>query len=548
MRKLMLLALISGAVSGHTQSLGRVLYGTFPRPTNVTSVPGDPTRVYVTEKVSGTTGTIRLVKNGVTQATPFLAITPVSTGSEQGLLGIAFHPDYISNGLFYVNFTNSAGSTVIARYRSNFNSATNNYLSDAANTSTRLDLITISQPFSNHNGGTIQFGDDGYLYIGMGDGGSGGDPGNRSQNITTNLLGKVLRIDVNRDDFPADTTKNYGIPAGNPFITGPGLDEIWNYGLRNPWKISVDSARRGGFGGIMIPDVGQSNWEEVNYEPPQTPGRNYGWREYEGNAVFSPGSGTGPFTFPGHVYDHTDGCSVSGGVLYRGARLGPEYWGKYFFSDFCDGWLDTIAMNFDLETGTATMSAPVRQSSFPVNGTVYSIDQDADGELYIGYSTPTQVHRIVTTVAHPAISGTITLKNVVQANQPKGVWMRYINPSSGAVVKELQVGLPTDGKFRIPAYLQNYNLQVQVGTWISKSLPADTTSGADLSGLVFELENGDCNGDNEIGPADFTILSGAFGTSQGDTGYVRAADLNRDGEVGPADFTILSGNFGLIGD
>lgn len=261
-------------------------------------------------------------------STPFLDIASrvSSSGSERGLLGLAFDPNYALNGYFFVNYTRSSDhATVIARYTRDFSNP------NLADFSSERVLLVISQPYSNHNGGHIAFGPDGYLYIGMGDGGSGGDPGNRSQN-PMNLLGKMLRIDVSNPDA------DYEIPASNPFVSAADTaHEIWAIGVRNPWKYSFDKLT----GDLWIGDVGQDNWEEVDFQPASAPGgENYGWRCYEADVPYdmSACSGLGPFTYPIAKYSNTasSGCSITGGKRYRGAAH-ASYYGTYLLSDYCTG-------------------------------------------------------------------------------------------------------------------------------------------------------------------------------------------------------------------
>jgi len=316
------------------------------------------------------TGQIKILEaNGVTASTPFLDIASIIKSSgEQGLLGLAFHPNYATNGYFYVNYINTAGNTVIARYT---RSSTN---PDIADPSSAQILFMVEQPFSNHNGGCLRFGPDGYLYISLGDGGSGGDPNGNGQNINT-LLGKLLRIDVN-------TGSPYGIPATNPFATTDGADEIWAYGLRNAWKFSF---ARGGTD-LWIADVGQDVGEEINKVSAATPGLNFGWKCYEGNSVFST-SGCGnasSFTMPFAEYTHaaTGGCSITGGFVYTGSKY-PKLTGKYLFADYCSnkiGVLDTA--------GAITWTAAFDGNNFTTFG------EDIDGELYIAGGTSGKIYKI----------------------------------------------------------------------------------------------------------------------------------------------------------
>ncbi|MBK6610727.1 MAG: PQQ-dependent sugar dehydrogenase [Chitinophagales bacterium] len=272
-------------------------------------------------------GKIKIVDlNGNVTATPFLDIDPKvkSNGNEQGLLGLAFHPDYATNGYLYVNYTRETdAATVVARYERDPNDP-NKALPDS-----ELILLVIDQPYSNHNGGCIKFGPDGYLYIGMGDGGSGGDPDNYAQNPLEHL-GKMLRIDV-------DNGNPYGIPASNPYYGQTDtLPEIWALGLRNPWRFSFDAL----LGDMWIGDVGQGNLEEVDYQPAASTGAiNYGWRCKEGTATYNAGTcvGLGTLTDPVFEFSHANGnCSITGGFVYRGVQFGDMY-GYYLVTDYCSG-------------------------------------------------------------------------------------------------------------------------------------------------------------------------------------------------------------------
>ncbi len=309
-------------------------------------------------------GRIKILNSdGTTNATPFLDISGmVSGGSEQGLLGLAFHPDYTNNGYFYINYTDLSEDTQIARFSVSGDP-------DIADAGSELNIMSISQPFPNHNGGAIAFGDDGMLYISTGDGGSGGDPGNRAQN-TALLLGKMLRIDV---DNPGGGN-NYGIPPDNPFAGSPNdAEEIWAYGLRNAWRFSFDAST----GDIWIADVGQQNVEEVNYAEGTTAGINYGWRCYEGSDPFNTTGCPAPGTliFPIGEYSSATGtphCSVTGGYVYRGTDS-PDIDGYYFFADYCSGMIGTIN----------DLSNPTLVDHGTFGGNFSSFGQDSSNELYI---------------------------------------------------------------------------------------------------------------------------------------------------------------------
>jgi glucose/arabinose dehydrogenase len=349
------------------------------RPVFVTAPPGDTARVFIIEQRSGSTGRIRILRQGVLLARPFLSVANVSTGGEQGLLGLAFHPDYASNGRFYINYTNAAGHTKIVRYQVSSTDA------DSANPASADTVMTISQPYSNHNGGMLALGPDGYLYIGMGDGGSGGNPENRAQSDTT-LLGKMLRIDVN-------VPSGYAVPPDNPFVGLPPRDEIWAKGMRNPWRFSFDRLT----GDLYIGDVGQNLWEEVDYQPASSQGgENYGWRIMEGNHCYNPPNNcdTTGLRRAVHEYGHGLGCSISGGYVYRGCAI-PSLRGTYFFADYCTNHIWSFRYN-----GSDTSEFQERTNDLAPGGglsigSISSFGEDADGELYITDLSGGEVFKIV---------------------------------------------------------------------------------------------------------------------------------------------------------
>jgi glucose/arabinose dehydrogenase len=292
-------------------------------------------------------------------------------------LGLAFHPDYKSNGLLYVNLTNTQGNTVIREFQ---------VANPAANQATIVSqrtIITYDQPFRNHNGGWIDFGPDNFLYISSGDGGSGNDPNNNAQDITNNKLGKILRIDVNGDAFPSDANRNYAIPPSNPFVGQTGDDEIWAYGVRNPWRASFDRAT----GDLWFGDVGQNNVEEINFQPAGSlGGENYGWRIFEGSRenIGTGAAGTvfdgSDKVFPIFEYDHGQGSSVTGGYVYRGPIEALQ--GKYFFADFGSGNIWTAEPDgqggFDVNNVTSLFTTDAGSI-----GNIASFAEDGVGNLYI---------------------------------------------------------------------------------------------------------------------------------------------------------------------
>ncbi len=335
----------------------------FSQPVDLAHAGDD--KLYVVEKA----GRIKVITPGTVNYPTFLDISTIvlSTGGEQGLLGLAFHPNYATNGFFYVCYTTgtSPGSSIVARYT---RSAANPLIAEP---SSALILLSIQQPFSNHNGGCIKFGPDGFLYISIGDGGSGGDPQNNGQNLNTRL-GKILRIDVNQSTPPL----NYSIPSTNPFVGATNAQpEIWAYGLRNVWRFSFDRIN----GDLWIGDVGQNIWEEVNRQPAgSSGGQNYGWRCYEGNAVYNTTgcASASTMTAPVHVYQHVGGdCSITGGFVYRGTLIN-SLWGKYLFTDYCSGLIRSLTQT----PNNAYNSANLLDAN---NNQHVSFGEDVYGELYV---------------------------------------------------------------------------------------------------------------------------------------------------------------------
>jgi glucose/arabinose dehydrogenase len=369
-----------------------VTYATgFTNPVAFVQDPADSRVQFVVEQA----GRIRVVVAGQVQSTDFLDLSgAIRSGGEQGLLGLAFPPDGASSGRFYVNFTNPDGNTVVARFKRSSDPR-------VADPASRFDFRwstgqrTISQPYANHNGGCLAFGPDGYLYIGMGDGGSGDDPSNNAQTGST-LLGKILRIDVSVLDSDPN---GFRVPADNPFVSSSGvLPEIWSFGIRNPWRFSFDDVARGGTGALVVADVGQNQWEEVDYEPRGRGGRNYGWSIREGaNAHLVRPAAFMPLIDPIHQYDHSVGSSITGGYVYRGSS--PELRGRYFFADFVRARIWSMAITTDASgEGSASNLVEHTPAIASVTGlsNISSFGVDASGELYVVDYTRGMILRIGT--------------------------------------------------------------------------------------------------------------------------------------------------------
>jgi glucose/arabinose dehydrogenase len=392
------------AADAEAQLRSRVYASGFSLPVAVVQDPTDAAVQFVVQQG----GRIRVIRDGALSGGDFLDLSGViAAGGEQGLLGLAFAPDYATSRRFYVNFTNRQGNTVVARFRRSDNPL-------AADPGSRFDLrwngaagdASISQPYANHNGGHLAFGPDGYLYVGLGDGGSGDDPENRAQN-PNERLGKMLRIDVSVPDGDAI---GYRIPEDNPFVAGRPVaarPEIWAFGLRNPWRYSLDDPARGGTGALVIGDVGQSAWEEIDYEPRGRGGRNYGWRNREGahDNVTSRPVAYPPLTEPIFEYGHTAGQSITGGYIYRGRALGEAFRGRYLFADYVAGRVWSIALSID-EAGEAHASGLIEHTSelggSAQLGQVSSFGLDAQGELFVINYSQGRILRILGPVSAPA--------------------------------------------------------------------------------------------------------------------------------------------------
>jgi glucose/arabinose dehydrogenase len=414
------------------------------------------------------------------------------------LLGMAFHPDYLDNGYFYVNYTNTSGHTVIARYQVSANA-------NVANSSSAQILLTINQPYSNHNGGHIAFGPDGYLYIGMGDGGSAGDPQNYAQN-PQNLLGKMLRIDVNQG-----TT--YGIPDSNPFVGDSStLPEIWAIGLRNPWKFSFDRET----GDLYIGDVGQNVWEEINFQSASsTGGENYGWRCYEADVAYNTTGCQGAATYeaPIGAYNHSSPysfCSITGGVVYRGSNY-PAMQGIYFFSDYCDG--DIYSLTFDGSGWNDT-------ELFSSNAGIVAFGEDATGEVYVVNNSGT-IYRLQDTCPFtPEITADLGVLEATSGNQYW--WYKddvLINGANSATFTPTQSG--------------HYYARVNNGTCTRQTNAFDWLVVSGIGGCTYPVAtNYNPNAQVDDGSCFFDLNCNC------------PADFNQNGEIGVSDLLIFMELYG----
>ena len=387
---LLALATSATAVAAQTQlSTVRVASG-FASPTYVTSPVGDEDRLFVCEQ---STGLIKVIKRGVVLPTPFLNVRiKILPGSEQGLLGLAFDPRYPVNGYFYVSYTRAGdGASVIERYSV---SASNPDV--AAPNSAVVCFGPITQPYTNHNGGNIQFGPDGRLYFGLGDGGAADDPHCNAQNKQS-LLGKMLRLDA--------STVPFSVPTDNPFVGNTAYrPEIWALGLRNPWRFSFDRLT----GDMFLGDVGQSTQEELDFEPARTGGRNYGWKVMEGTNCFAtaacnnpPACNSAALTLPFHTYANSSNCSITGGYVYRGCSI-PDLRGTYFFGDFCSGRIWSLRYSGSTVTELRDRTSELVPNVGRINE-ISSFGEDARGELYVVDYYDGEILKIVARDGGPAV-------------------------------------------------------------------------------------------------------------------------------------------------
>lgn len=401
-------------------------------PVFVTHAPGDFDRVFIVEQG----GRIRILKGEVLWSEPFLDIASrVVSGGEQGLLGLAFHPNYAENGRFFVNYTAPTGAgqeTVIERYQVSVNP-------DRADVASAQTVLTITQPDRRHNAGWLGFGPDGYLYVATGDGGPPRQPSARAQDITDELLGKMLRIDVDRDDWPDDADKGYGIPADNPFVGVEGDDEIWAYGLRNPWRCAFDSQT----GDLFMADVGEERWEEINFiGADSSGGLNFGWQCMEGAECSGFGDCScvnASMILPVYSYSHNGLCSITGGEVYRGCAI-PGLAGSYFFADFCTSQIWSLRYDGVNDPVVVERTAELAPGAGLDIRRISSFGRDAFGELYICDLLDGEVFKIVPAVSPDPVS-------IIESDPPHGAidarqpW----DPDGGNVAGWRSIRLTFDG-------------------------------------------------------------------------------------------------------
>jgi glucose/arabinose dehydrogenase len=593
-----------GAATASAQNLTtqQVISG-LSRPVFLTSAPGLFNRVFVVEQrgqPAATSARLRMydlnpTTGALTFVSDFLTITNVSTGNEQGFLGVAFHPQYLTNGKLYVHFSNglSAGATTIREYIANGTPAT----ATTASPSAQDVIFSVAQPFTNHNGGWMSFGPDGLLYLALGDGGSANDPGNRAQN-TSNLLGKILRFDVNGDDFPADPAKDYRIPPTNPFASGVGgAPEVYLFGVRNPWRNDIDPVT----GDLYIADVGQDAWEEVNVIPLSAAnGRNFGWRCLEGfNATglcTAPAGTQPPLLVYGHVSavapTNLTGCSLSGGMVYRGCAI-PGLEGTYFFMDYCNNWIWSVKANAATNTFTDSTNRTAQLVTAGV-ANITSFGRDAYGELYIISQTGGNIHKIVRGAGAPAPAncdgdGRPDCQEILDGSAQDLNSNAVIDTCEAPFVSNLStpanaatgVAVNPTLTWTASSNALTYNVTVAtdagltnvvasttglVGTsWsVSPNLSQSTTYFWGVQGVnpngntasnpgTFSFTTitpppclGDLNNDGQRNTSDLTNFLGAFGKCPGDSGYTALADLDTANPcINTADLVAFLGVFGV---
>jgi glucose/arabinose dehydrogenase len=388
-----ILVFVAVAAPAHGQEILRLKLVTdqIQKPVYVAAPPGDTGRLFIIEQYrNDDIGRVRIVRRGTLLSQPFLEIDNLATNWSGGLFCIAFHPDFADNGYVFVKYKSASGDVRVVRYTASADP-------DVADPATAQSVLTITHPGDAHNGGWIGFGPDGYLYISSGDGGGANDTDRNGQD-TSVLLGKMLRVDVNGDAFPADANRNYAVPPSNPFVGIPGADEIWAYGLREPWRCSFDRET----GDLYIADVGQEQREELNVQPAASlGGENYGWRCVEGTLpLFGDPECSGP-QFVEPVLDYqinlVDECTIIGGYVYRGSAI-PELRGKYVYADFCTSRIWSLRYDGAAITDVVEHAPPIVDQPGMTLAQITSFGEDACGELYLT-AHDGQVFRIET--AHP---------------------------------------------------------------------------------------------------------------------------------------------------
>ncbi|NEN24162.1 cadherin [Cryomorpha ignava] len=518
-KMLILLGFLPSLAFGQYDIDLELLAGGYNQPTEIVN-SGD-SRLFVVEK----SGKIKILyTDGVQESTPFLDITSnVNSGGEKGLLGLAFAPDYSTSGKFYVNYTFTANDSLFTRI-SRFSVDLDN--ENLANADSEESLLEFYQPFGNHNGGQVEFGPDGYLYIATGDGGSGGDPFNNGQNKMT-FLGKLLRINV--------STTPYSIPSDNPFVNDDfGLNEIWAYGLRNPWKFAFDAET----GDLYIGDVGQSAIEEVDFQPAGAPGgANYGWRCYEGTQPYqSPQCNDSiVVTDPVFEYSHSDGCSITGGRVYRGNAF-PNLVGKYILTDFCSGnyWLlwqeDGVWQSF--EGGLLSTQ-------------IVAFGEDMWGEMYAVKTSNGTIHKVIDASAEIEIDASVTW---LSACANRAAVVNFYQPATTLLAYQYDAIIDSLGQFQIiGAPLGVFDVFLKVNGYLTKTLGIQTvTANTEFSFLA--IIPGDLNGDNLININDLSLINLSFAKTSEDEDYNLLADLNCDGSVNILDISLFGASFGVAGD
>ena len=534
------------------------------RPTVLTHAPGDESRLFILEKA----GYIEIynLETGTLNSSPFLNISSsvyggTSNNDEQGALGLAFHPNYQQNGYFYVYYTSTTGSgdSFIRRYSRNGNNP------DQATTSGALTIMSFSQPYWNHNGGCMKFGpNDGYLYISTGDGGSGGDPGNRAQDITNQRLGKILRIDV-------DGGTPYAIPPSNPFVSGGGDPEIWTYGWRNPWKFCFDSET----GDMWVGDVGQNAQEEVDFEPAGSPGGlNYGWKCLEGNNCYSTSNGcscsSSAYVDPIFTYprNSSGGYSVTGGDVYRGCAM-PEEAGNYFFADYGTSNIWKTVRNGSNFTTTNIKS----QLSPSIEGisisSISNFGTDAKGEVYICSHSTGRVFKIIPdagevdcdyeppvndecSAAIEMVAGANDFTTIDANDSGFGVplscsttngpsllsdtWYSYTATCTGYVTMSTCGTSDYDDRFAV------YGTSCPDGSSSAQVSCSDDTCGTSSSVEILAIEGTQLF--IRMGSVDGSTGSGQLTISCEPLGGGCSEDINNDGSIDGADLGILLSQFG----
>lgn len=532
------LGLVLGAVGAFAQFQPVLLASGLSEPIDLVRDPQQSNRFLILESRLAGAAQVRVLNGSTLLQQPFAVTGAVGPGLTRGGRGIALHPQFSTNGYVFVSYVDSENRLVVDRFQ---RSATDPNVSDPANF---RRVIRIQLATGLNSGGAMRFGADGMLCLAVGDGSGNGDPANTAQSLTR-LTGKILRLDINRDDFPNDTNANYGAPLDNPFVGAPGFDEIWSYGWRFPDSLNEDPLVKGGFGGWITPENGSTR-QELNWEPVGAAGLNYGWRAFDGTLDTGLGGLNGSAVTPLWEPPGTPGAPWTSAGIYRGLQLGPGAWGRLLWTRTNSNIIQATPIERDVLTREIGAGPTFPLAVIPT-GQITRLIQGNFGEIFAFNQSSGEVFALTGQEPYFQVTGTIDLGEVSPIGEPGSIDVFLRRAGSLEVVDRYRIPVVAgQARFSIPVPIGKWNLTCAWETWLRRSFEVNSNGGPFQ--VDFSLANGDIDADQEVGPSDFALLIGAFGTIPGDPNFLRRADLDRDDEVGPSDFSILAVNFTQVAD